>query len=379
MSEDAWSEESGSRDWSQSWQEMRAKWRAGLRPMRGQLLAVWTRQLAEMLHAGVPLVRALDVLARQERRPAARQLTESLALEIRGGGTLADGLARRADVFSALYVNMVRAGEAGGALAAVLDRLARFLENGERVRGKVKAAMVYPATIVVVAGGIVAALMVWVVPRFQALFAEQLRGQSLPWLTQWVLGCAQMIGAHWAWGLGLGAPAAFCVWRWCGTSAGRARCDAWLLRVPLLGELWLKTSIARFARTAGTLLASGVPILQALEIARDTSGNAPIADAISQSVGRVRAGEPLSRTLGDSPLFPAMPVSLIAVGEETGAMPAMLTRVADIYDEEVERAVVGLTALIEPAMIVLMAVIVGGIVIALFLPIVRIIQVMSGG
>ena len=379
MSEDAWSEESGSRDWSQSWQEMRAKWRAGLRPMRGQLLAVWTRQLAEMLHAGVPLVRALDVLARQERRPAARQLTESLAFEIRGGGTLADGLARRADVFSALYVNMVRAGEAGGALAAVLDRLARFLENGERVRGKVKAAMVYPATIVVVAGGIVAALMVWVVPRFQALFAEQLRGQSLPWLTQWVLGCAQMIGAHWAWGLGLGAPAAFCVWRWCGTPAGRARCDAWLLRVPLLGERWLKTSIARFARTAGTLLASGVPILQALEIARDTSGNAPIADAISQSVGRVRAGEPLSRTLGDSPLFPAMPVSLIAVGEETGAMPAMLTRVADIYDEEVERAVVGLTALIEPAMIVLMAVIVGGIVIALFLPIVRIIQVMSGG
>lgn len=347
--------------------------------MRGQLLAVWTRQLAEMLHAGVPLVRALDVLARQERRPAVRQLTETLAVEIRAGGTLADGLARRADVFSGLYVNMVRAGEAGGALAAVLDRLARFLENGERVRGKVKAAMVYPATIVVVAGSIVTALMVWVVPRFQALFAEQLRGQSLPWLTQCVIGCAQILAHQWAWVLCLGATAAFLAWRWTGTPSGRARCDAWLLRVPLLGDLWLKTSIARFARTSGTLLASGVPILQALEIARDTSGNAPVSDSIQQAVGRVRAGESLSRTLGDSPIFPAMPVSLIAVGEETGALPAMLTRVADIYDEEVERAVVGLTALIEPAMIVLMAVVVGGIVIALFLPIVRIIQVMSGG
>lgn len=349
------------------------------RAWRGQALAVWTRQLAAMLQAGLPLVRALEVLLRQERRPVAQALLQELAAGIRAGGTLAEGLAHHPAVFSTLYVNMVRAGEASGALAAVLERLARFLESAERTRGKVKAAMVYPATIMVVAGIMVTVLLLLVVPRFQQLFADQLRGQPLPWLTQAVIGGAQALAHYWfGWVVGGGVLVALARWAW-RTPTGRRTGDAVVLRLPLLGELWQKTIVARFARTSGTLLSSGVPILSALDIARCTTDNVPVAEAIHAAMAQVQAGEPLAQALAASPHFPPLAVSLVAVGEETGALPEMLTRVADIYDEEAERAIVGLTALIEPAMILLMAGLVGGLVLALFLPIVRIIQLMSGG
>ncbi|HRJ48699.1 MAG TPA: type II secretion system F family protein [Opitutaceae bacterium] len=344
------------------------------RPVSPQQLAVFTRQLAMLTRAGVPLVRALEILGRQERNPAFRPVLEDLIEGIRGGGTFSDGLRRHPRIFDRLYVNMVRAGESGGVLEAVLARLAQFLEQGVQVRGRLKAAMTYPAIIVVVASAIVLGLITFVVPRFEAIFAGTLKGQALPALTQFVLGVSRLLKEQTL----LVGGFAVGVWLLIGLAArtepGGRWLDRWKLRVPLLGEVLLKAAVARFARTFGTLLASGVPMLQALAIARDTAGNTHIAAAIQAVHDRVKEGDGIAGPLRATRIFPDMAPSMIEVGEETGALPEMLGRVADSYDEEVDRTVAALTTLIEPLMIVLMAVMVGTIVIALFLPIIRIVQ-----
>ena len=347
------------------------------RPINAKGLAVFTRQLATLVKAGMPILRSLEVLARQEKRPAFRGVIEDIADTIRSGGNFSDGLAAHGRVFDRLYVNMVKAGEAGGVLDTVLERLAVFMEKALRITGKVKAAMVYPIIIVCVATTIVSVLMVFVVPKFQDIFSGLLRGQPLPALTQGLLDVSNYLKNHYVIALIAAALLSVALGLFRRTQFGRRLFDWLLIRLPMVGDLFLKAATARFTRTFGTLLASGVPILHALLITRDTSGNVHIANAINLVHDRVKEGDSVARPLESTRIFPGMVTSMIEVGEETGALPDMLTRIADTYDEEVDNAVAGLTSIIEPIMIVFMAVVVGAIVIALFLPLVSIIQHLS--
>lgn len=339
--------------------------------------AVFTRQMGVLLRAGMPLLRGLEVLARQEHNRVLADVITSLAEVVRGGGTFSDALARHPKVFDRLYVNMIRAGEAGGVLATVLERLANFQEKSLQLRGKVRAAMFYPIVVLSVAVGVLAGLLVFVVPRFEQLFADLLKGAPLPPLTQFVLGASKTVQTN----LPLLAAGAVALWlafrAFKATPAGRRLVDGLRLRLPVVGDLVLKTVIARFSRTFGTLLASGVPILQALRITRDTCGNARVADAIDGVHDHVKQGAPVARPLEAARVFPPMVTSMIEVGEHTGQLPQMLDQIADIYDGEVDTAVAGLSSLIEPVLIVFLAVVVGTIVIALFLPIIRIVQLLT--
>ena len=338
---------------------------------------IFTRQLAALAGAGVPLVQALDLLARQERNFVWREVIAGLADGIRSGGTLARGMTRHPEIFDRLYVGMITAGESGGRIEVVLERLARHLEKSGRIESRVRSAMIYPLVILVVAIAIVAALMTLVVPRFETIFLGVLKGAPLPALTNGVLVASRLVQHHWL----LIPGAVALVWmggRWMRRSAAGARAfDRVMLRLPVVGDLVLKTAVARFSRTLGTMLMSGVPMLQALHLARDACGNLILAESIEGVRRRVREGESVAQPLAASGVFPVVVAGMVEVGEETGALPAMLGHVADLYDEEVDHAVTGLTSLIEPVMIVLMAGIVGTIVIALFLPIIRIIQLMT--
>lgn len=337
-------------------------------------LAVFTRQLSALLKAGMPLLRAIEVLARQERNRVFRAILDEIASAIRSGGNLSEALSAHPRVFHRLYVNMVKAGEASGALEVVLARLAGFLEKSETVKGKIKSAMVYPIIVLLLASGIVAGLMVFVVPKFERIFAELLKGQPLPALTRAVLGVSAFVQEHLLLSVGL-IIAGGVAWRVLGKTKPGVRGMDWLrLRVPVVGDLFLKAGVARFTRTCGTLLASGVSILEALVVARDTSGNVHLAGAIDLVHERVKEGDSVARPLASGGVFPPMVASMVEVGEETGALPEMLGRVADVYDEEVDHAVAALTSIIEPLLIVFLAVVVGTIVIALFLPIVSVVQ-----
>lgn len=337
-------------------------------------LTVFTRQLATLVNAGMPIMRSLETLARQEKNPLFKEVIDSLVENIRSGGNFSDGLLQHPKVFDRLYVNMVKAGEAGGVLGTVLERLARFMEKAEKIKGKVKSAMTYPVIIVFVAVAIVGALMVFVIPQFEKIFSGMLKGQSMPALTLAVLSVSNFIKNHILITAGILFVGYFAFKAWHKTRSGTRAVDWLLLNAPGVGPLFLKSSISRFTRTLGTLLASGVPILQALLITRDTSGNVHVADALNLVHDRVKEGDNVARPLDSTKVFPTMVTSMIEVGEETGALPEMLNRVADTYDDEVDNSVAGLTSIIEPIMIVFMAVVVGTIVIALFLPIIKIIQ-----
>lgn len=344
------------------------------RALNSKGLTIFTRQLATLVKAGMPILRSLEVLARQEKRPGFKIVLEEIADTIRSGGNFSEGLAAHPKLFDRLYVNMVRAGEAGGVLDTVLERLAVFNEKSERLKGKVKSAMIYPIIISGVAVTIVSILMVFVVPKFQEIFTGLLKGQPLPTLTQALLTVSYFMRDHFVVTLGtlIAAYVGFDLFR--KTRVGARTVDWLIIHLPVVGELALKATIARFTRTFGTLLASGVPILQALVITRDTSGNVHVANALNVVHDRVKEGDNVAKPLESTAIFPGMVTSMIEVGEETGALPEMLTRIADSYDEEVDNAVAGLTSVIEPIMIVFMAVMVGTIVIALFLPLVSIIQ-----
>ncbi|WP_221028921.1 type II secretion system F family protein [Actomonas aquatica] len=358
-----------------------AKLSKGLRKPRGasgaKARTLFTRQLATMLKAGMPLLRAIEVLERQQRPGPLRTAVSEVAETIRGGGTLSDGLARHPKLFNRLYLNMVRAGEASGALDVVLLRLAEFLEKAQRVRGKIKAAMTYPLIIMGVTVLVVGALVLFVVPRFEEMFTSMQKGRALPVLTQAVLSLSEWVQHNVLWlvlgliVLGVG------VWWGKRTTRGERLVDRLALSLPVLGELSLKSAVARFTRTLGTLLGSGVQILDALQITRDTAGNVHIAEAVDAVRLRVKAGEGVARPLEETGVFPGMVPSMIEVGEETGQLPDMLERVADTYEEEVDNAVVALTSILEPAMIVMMAVVVGTIVLALFLPLMGLVQSLS--
>jgi type IV pilus assembly protein PilC len=344
-----------------------------------QGLAVFTRQLSTLVNAGMPILRSLETLARQEKNLAFKYVLEQIGESIKSGGTFSDGLLQHPKVFDRLYVNMVKAGEAGGVLGTVLDRLARFMEKAEKIKGKVKAAMTYPVIIMCVAVLIVAALMVFVIPKFEEIFSGLLKGTPLPLLTQGVIFVSNFLKNQILATIGLIIGSVVGFRMICNTKAGSRAVDWVQINIPAFGPLFLKAAIGRFTRTFGTLLSSGVPILQAIIITRDTSGNSLIADALNQVHDRVKEGEGVGKPLEATKIFPTMVTSMVEVGEETGALPEMLTRIADTYDEEVDNAVTSITSIIEPIMIVFMAVVVGTIVIALFLPLVKIIQTLSGG
>jgi len=348
------------------------------RIISNQGLAVFTRQLSTLVNAGMPILRSLETLARQEKNLAFKNVLEQVAETIRSGGTFSDGLLQHPKVFDRLYINMVKAGEAGGVLGTVLDRLSRFMEKAEKIKGKVKAAMTYPIIIATVAVLIVSALMVFVIPKFEEIFSGLLKGTPLPALTQFVLAVSNFMKNHIFATLGIIAAIYIGFKIVLKTKQGKSAMDWLQINVPAFGPLFLKAAVGRFTRTLGTLLSSGVPILQALIITRDTSGNGHIAAALNKVHDRVKEGEGVGKPLEATKIFPTMVTSMVEVGEETGALPEMLTRIADTYDEEVDNAVTSITSIIEPIMIVFMAVVVGTIVIALFLPLVKIIQTLSG-
>ena len=313
------------------------------------------------------------MLEKQERDPGLKATVGKLAESVQGGSTFSESLAQHPKIFNKLYVNMVRAGELGGVLELVLNRLAEFQEKAAKVRNRVKAAMIYPIVVLTIAVGITFFLLTVIVPKFELIFQDMLNGRPLPALTQLVIEVSRFCQEYWwallgAAALGFGAYTVFAA-----RPVGRVILDRLFLRAPLFGDLIRKSSISRFTRTLGTLVTSGVPILQALNITKETAGNAVIADAIGKVHDAVKEGERIVEPLEASRVFPPMVISMIDVGEETGQLPEMLLKIAEVYDDEVDNAVAGLTSLLEPVMIVLLALIVGTIVIALFLPLISII------
>jgi type IV pilus assembly protein PilC len=341
--------------------------------VKPKVLMIFTRQLATLIDAGLPLLRGLTVLSKQERDPTLKTTINKLADSVQGGSTFSEGLAQHPRIFNDLYVNMVKAGELGGVLEVVLTRLAEFQEKAQKIKNKVVAAMVYPIIVMVLAVGIMAFLLVFIVPRFQAIFHDMLGDKPLPSITVFVIGISTFMQEHWATMLVAVAIVIIGYKVAARTRAGRNLLDSVKLRAPLFGDLIRKTSISRFSRTLGTLVTSGVPILQALTITRETAGNNVIARAISQVHDSVKEGESIVLPLETSGAFPPMVISMIDVGEETGQLPEMLLKIAEVYDDEVDNSVAALTSLLEPIMIVFLAVVVGTIVIALFLPLISII------
>ena len=341
--------------------------------VKTKTLMVFTRQLATLIDAGLPLLRGLHVLGKQERDLVLKETIDQLAESVQGGSTFSEGLGQHPKIFNKLYVNMVKAGELGGVLELVLGRLAEFQEKAQKVKNKVKSAMIYPIIVLSLAMIIMAFLMVFIVPRFQSIFRDMLGDKPLPAITQFVIGISDFMQHHWLLLIG-GLFAFFAAFKFISrTTGGRATLDRIALRAPLFGDLTRKSSISRFARTLGTLVTSGVPILQALNITRETADNTVIANAIMQVHDSVKEGESIVQPLEASGAFPPMVISMIDVGEETGQLPEMLLKIAEVYDDEVDNAVAGLTSMLEPIMIVLLAVIVCTIVIALFMPLVSII------
>jgi type IV pilus assembly protein PilC len=341
--------------------------------VKSKILMIFTRQLATLIDSGLPLLRSLNVLSKQERDKVLKNTINKIADSVQSGSTFSDALALHPRIFNDLYVNMVKAGEVGGVLELVLTRLSEFQEKAAKIKNKIIAAMVYPGIVMTMAVGIMCFLLVFIVPRFEVIFHDLLGDKPLPPVTRFVIGVSGSLKNHGLVVLGV-IVVAVTLYKFIGrTRGGRLAIDSFKLRMPLFGNLNRKTAISRFARTLGTLVTSGVPILQALNITRETAGNASIARAISQVHDSVKEGESIVQPLEASRVFPAMVVSMVDVGEETGKLPEMLLKIADVYDDEVDNAVAALTSMLEPIMIVFLAVIVGTIVLALFTPLISII------
>ncbi len=341
------------------------------------VLTGFTRQLATLVEAGLPLLRGLRILHEQEENPALKRVIGELALSIEGGNSFGEALARHPKVFDRLYVNMVKAGEISGALEITLRRLAEFMEKARRIKGKVKAAMFYPCAVLVVAFGVLTLLMVFIVPRFREVLDGM--GLRLPPFTQFVINISDAVRHHFLQGLGAAVALLVTFFIVRRTSAGRAVLDRFKLRMPVAGPILRKIAISRFSRTLGTLVGSGVPILQALTIVKETTGNVIVGNVVADVHEMVKEGEPIAPTLKASGIFPAMVAGMVDVGEQTGALPDMLMKIADNYDEEADNSVSAMTSLLEPILLVFLAVIVGSIVIAIFLPLIRIGTEMGGG
>ena len=345
-------------------------------------LMIFTRQLATLIDSGLPLVRSLTVLEKQEPNPLLKQTVNQLADNVQGGSTFSESLAQHPKIFNKLYVNMVKAGELGGVLELVLTRLAEYQEKAAKLKNKIVSAMVYPIIVMLIAVGILVFLMIFIVPKFKDMFTET--NQELPLISQVVFGASEFCLNR----VVLGLPniafifaavmvAWFLIGIWGKTSGGRRTIDSAKMRLPVLGDLQRKSAVARFSRTLGTLVTSGVPILQALNITRDTAGNVVLSEAIGNVHEAVKEGESIVTPLQASGVFPSMVISMVDVGEETGQLPEMLLKVADVYDDEVDTSVAALTSILEPIMIVILALVVGSVVFALFLPLIKMVSSMG--
>jgi type IV pilus assembly protein PilC len=329
-------------------------------------LSVFTRQFATMVNAGLPLVQCLDVLGRQLDKPHFKEVVLQVTADVEGGSTLAEALEKHPRIFSDLYVNMIAAGEAGGILDVILGRLAIFLEKADALQRKVKGAMTYPIIVLTVAGGACIFMLMFVIPVFAKMFSDF--GGTLPAPTRIVMGLSDFIRNYW-WAIGGGSAAAtFFFKRYRATEGGRRTTDRLSMKIPILGTVILKSAVARFTRTLGTLIGSGVPILQGLDITSRTAGNKVIQEAIQATAKSISQGDTIAAPLKESGVFPAMVVQMIGIGEQTGALDEMLSKIADFYDDEVDAAVEALTAAIEPIMIVLMGGMVGSMLVAMYLP-----------
>ena len=335
-------------------------------------LTIFSRQLAVLIDAGLPLLRSLRVLSEQEKNRALKDAVEKLSESVEGGSTFSEALGRLPKIFDRLFVNMVRAGEIGGVLDEILNRLAEFMEKIERLKSRVKAAMIYPALVLVFAGGILSFLIAVIIPKFADIFLEM--DIDLPTMTAVLIDFSNFAKTRWYIFILIIALIIASIKMLIKTEKGRWYYDKFKLTMPIFGILLRKVAIARFARTLGTLISSGVPILQALSIIRETVGNEVIGRAVLQVHDSIREGESIVGPLKASGVFPPMVVSMIDVGEETGNLSEMLLKVSDVYDEEVDVAVQGLTSVLEPILIITLAFIVGFIVIAMFLPLIKLMQ-----
>jgi len=345
--------------------------------VKSKVLTTFTRQLATLVDAGLPLLRGLRVLEKQEKNPTLKSIIAELALAIEGGSTFSEALAQHPKVFNRLYVNMVKAGELGGVLEVVLTRLSEFMEKAQKIKGKVISAMFYPVAVLIVATAILIILMVKVVPSFKQVFEGM--GMQLPAFTRLVLGISEIIKDHILYALITVVTFFVMFMIFIRTKFGRHAWDKIRLKMPAIGPVVSKVAISRFSRTLGTLVSSGVPILQALTIVKETAGNVIVANAVNAVHESVKEGETITAPLEASGVFPPMVISMVDVGEQTGALPEMLLKIADNYDDEVDNAVAAMTSLLEPIMIVFLAVIVGSIVIAMFLPLIEMMNTMGAG
>jgi len=347
----------------------------GIGTIKSGQVTVFTRQLATLIGAGLPLVRSLNILRDQTKQGTFKGVINSLAQQVEAGGTFSDSLLKYPNIFSKLFVNTVKAGETGGVLEIVLTRLAEFSEKTEKLQARIKSALMYPAFVVLIAIGILSFLMIAVIPNFMELYEEI--GADLPLMTvtllritdfvryKWVVGIIGIIGIVIGMRMLMKLPPV------------KYLIDRMKLRMPVFGILIQKIAIARFSRTLGTLISSGVPILQALTITKDTSGNEVISNALSRVHDSIREGESIAGPLSKTRIFPLMVVNMINVGEETGALDQMLKKIADTYEEEVDSTVAGLASLLEPMLIVFLGLVVGAIVIAMFLPLVGLLTALS--
>jgi type IV pilus assembly protein PilC len=330
-------------------------------------IVIFTRQFATMISAGLPLVQALDILAKQTENKTLVSIVRQVLFDVESGNTVADALGKHPRAFSSLYVNMVAAGEAGGVLDTILNRLATFLEKTEALIRKVKGAMIYPSVILLVAIGAVIIMLLFVIPTFENMFASV--NLTLPLPTRIVIGLSKLLQNFWWAMAGTVAVTVVALKRYYATPPGKLAIDKFMLRVPVIGDVLRKSAVSRFTRTLGTLISSGVSILEGLEITARTAGNRVVQDSIMESRTSIAGGETISAPLAKSGVFPPMVTSMIAVGESTGNLDEMLQKIADFYDDEVDVAVSGLLALLEPIMIVFLGVAVGGMIMAMYLPI----------
>jgi type IV pilus assembly protein PilC len=330
-------------------------------------VVIFTRQFATMINAGLPLVQSLEILAEQTENESFQKVIRDVLYDVESGNTLADAMGKHPKAFSKLFVSMVSAGEAGGILDTILLRLAVFMEKADALTRKVKGAMIYPGVVLSVAVAAVAILLIFVIPTFQTMFASA--GIPLPLPTQIVIAMSAFLQAWW-WAVIAGAIAAFFgVRQFYRTDQGELMIDSIMLKTPILGDVQRKAAVARFTRTLGTLVSSGVAILDGLEITAKTAGNRVIQDAVMNSRSSIAGGDTISAPLKESGVFPPMVVQMINVGEQTGGLDEMLSKIADFYDEEVDTAVTGLLSVMEPIMIVVLGVVVGGMIVAMYLPI----------
>jgi type IV pilus assembly protein PilC len=333
-------------------------------------LVVFTRQFGTMINAGLPLVQCLEILSTQSENKVLRETIGEVKTQVEAGSTFSDALRRHPKVFDDLYVNLVHAGEVGGLLDTILTRLAKYIEKAMKLKGQVKSAMIYPAAIMGVAVAVISVLMIWVIPIFAKMFVELSGGKvGLPGPTQLVIDISNVFTSYWYLIFGSLVAIIFGIKKYYATVQGRKAIDKLLLKTPVFGDLIRKASVAKFTRTLGTLLASGVPLLDGMTICAKTAGNKVIEETLINARASISGGKTIADPLAASGVFPKMVTHMIAVGESTGALDAMLGKIADFYEDEVDQAVASLTSLLEPIMMVFLGIVIGFIVIAMYLPI----------